>query len=68
MEIYWPLDWLPEGITLVDSPGIGEDSDLSSTVNDAMESAFGIVYVVNTPNAGGMSSDRVSIIKFGVHV
>ena len=61
IEIYWPLDWLPEGVCLVDTPGIGESQELTDLVTQTLKQVFGVIYVVNPGNAGGISKDRVRL-------
>ena len=59
MEVFWPCEWLRGGITIVDSPGVGEDSELTELVKQYLPKASGFIYVINTPNAGGIDPDRV---------
>ena len=61
VEVFWPCDWLKGGITIVDSPGIGEDADLTELVKEYLPKAFAFIYVINTPMAGGIDPDRVSL-------
>ena len=47
-------------MVVVDSPGIG---DLKQVYNIALEylpQALAFIYVINSPNAGGVQDDRVS--------
>ena len=43
----------------MDSPGVGEDDELTEMVKEYIPRASGFVYVINTPNAGGIDPDRV---------
>ncbi|CAH1238236.1 CSK [Branchiostoma lanceolatum] len=58
-EIYLPLDFLKEGITIVDGPGVGESEKMDEVVFDYMEEAFAFIYVINSANAGGIQKDRL---------
>ena len=59
VEVYWPCEWLKGGFTIVDSPGVGEDDELTKLVQEYIPLASGFIYVINTPNAGGINEDRV---------
>ena len=63
VEIHWPFQLLREGVVLVDSPGVGEDDELTETVKRYIPKASAFIYVINTPNAGGIHPDRVNEIK-----
>ena len=65
VEILWPLDWLGEGVSLVDTPGVGEDNNLTALVQEAMKHCAGVIYVINTSQAGGISTDRVGTDRVG---
>ena len=62
-EVFWPCEWLRGGVTIVDSPGVGEDEELTELVKSYVPKASAFIYVINTPNAGGIQPDRVSMIK-----
>lgn len=48
---------------IVDTPGIGPDNDiLANRLFEYLPSALAFIYVINPTNAGGVQSDRVSII------
>lgn len=47
------------GVTIVDSPGIGESEELKEMLVDYMHKSFGFIYVINSTNAGGVQADRV---------
>ena len=49
------------GITIVDSPGIGESEQMTRLVTEYMPKAFGFIYVINSSNAGGVQPGRVSL-------
>ena len=65
----WPknaLDcfFLQGGVVIVDSPGIGDSEHISKIVLAYMPQACAFVYVINSPNAGGLQEDRVSTSLF----
>jgi len=64
VEIYWPSDFLQKGITVVDTPGVGEDEELTEMVKQYLCKAFAFIYVINTPNAGGIDPDRLQDLIF----
>ena len=43
----------------MDSPGIGESQIMDDMVNEYLPEAFAFIYVINSPNAGGIQQDRV---------
>ena len=45
---------------IVDSPGIGDSKDVNKIAIEYLPQAFAFIYVINTPNAGGLQDDRVS--------
>ena len=51
---------------IVDSPGIGESDVMSEFVFNYLPRAFCFMYVVNSYNAGGIQSDRVSTYKIRI--
>ena len=44
----------------MDSPGIGDSEHVSKIALEYMPQAFAFIYVINSPNAGGLQEDRVS--------
>jgi len=52
--------FLQGGVVIVDSPGIGDSKRVSKIVFKYMPQAFAFIYVINTPNAGGVQKDRVN--------
>lgn len=68
VEILWPCDWLKGGIVIVDSPGVGENEELTDMVKQYIPHASGLIYVINTPNAGGIDSDRVRRGKLATNI
>ena len=50
-----------KGIAIVDSPGIGETKHMTEMVTEYLTQALAFVYVINTPNSGGVKEDRVGI-------
>ena len=53
---------------IVDSPGIGDSKRVSEITLEYLRWAYAFIYVINSPNAGGVQEDRVSFsfIKFTV--
>ena len=51
-----------DGVVIVDSPGVGDNKDIGEIVLQYMPQAFAFIYVINTPNAGGVQEDRVSLL------
>ena len=47
-------------MVIVDSPGIGHSEQVCNIVLEFLPQAFAFLYVINSPNAGGMQDDRVS--------
>ena len=50
-----------DGVVIVDSPGVGDNKDIGEIVLQYMPQACAFIYVINTPNAGGVQEDRVSL-------
>ena len=48
-------------MVIVDSPGIGEPEIMDTIVKQYLPEAFAFIYVINSANAGGVQTDRVSI-------
>lgn len=59
VDIHWPIQFLPENVTLVDTPGIADSADMTATVFEYLQHAIAYIYVVNSANAGGVQKDRV---------
>jgi hypothetical protein len=55
--------WFQQGITIVDTPGIGESQAMEDLVTDfiAKNQVHGFVFVIKTDNAGGVQGDRVRV-------
>ena len=60
VELFWPCEWLKGGVSLVDSPGVGESEEMTNMVKEYIPLATSFIYVINTENAGGIHPDRVS--------
>ena len=45
---------------IVDSPGIGDSEQVSKITLEYLSQACAFIYVINSPNAGGLQDDRVS--------
>lgn len=49
---------------IVDTPGIGPDNpELTERLYQYLPKALAFIYVINTPNAGGIQSDRVMLFS-----
>ncbi|XP_074655488.1 uncharacterized protein LOC141909055 [Tubulanus polymorphus] len=57
--IYLNNDFLEDGITIVDSPGIGDVPGLTNMVIDELVNASAFLYVVNVTNRLGVQEDRL---------
>lgn len=49
---------------MVDTPGIGENTNLDSILLDFLPHAVSFVFIVNAKNAGGIHEDRVSKTQY----
>ena len=47
-------------MVIVDSPGIGDSKQVYDIALEYLPQAMAFIYVINSPNAGGMQDDRVS--------
>ena len=45
---------------LQDSPGIGDSKRVGEITLKYLSRAYAFIYVINTPNAGGLQQDRVN--------
>ncbi|KAI8483285.1 hypothetical protein Bbelb_390260 [Branchiostoma belcheri] len=61
IELFLGIPLLKGGITIVDTPGVGENKRLSDMVKAYLPTAFGFIYVINSGNAGGVQGDRSAI-------
>ncbi|RMX59222.1 hypothetical protein pdam_00024847 [Pocillopora damicornis] len=59
VEIFWPHQLLKKGVTIIDSPGVGESEVMDEVVTEYLPQAFGFIYVINSANAGGVQKDRL---------
>lgn len=50
----------------MDSPGIGDTEEMTNMVLDYIMEACAFIYVINSANAGGVQTDRVSYISNGL--
>ena len=55
--------FLQGGVVIVDSPGVCDSEQVSKIVLQYLPQAYAFIYVINSPNAGGIQEDRVSQIK-----
>ncbi|XP_059177527.1 uncharacterized protein LOC131956913 [Physella acuta] len=49
--VSWPIEMLQGGVTIVDSPGVGDNRGLSQALANYMEKAFGFIYVIDSTSA-----------------
>ena len=47
-------------MVIVDSPGIGDSEGVNAIALEYLPQASAFIYVINSPNAGGLQDDRVS--------
>ncbi|KAM7448138.1 hypothetical protein ABFA07_003866 [Porites harrisoni] len=59
IEIKIPNSLLKGGVVIVDSPGIGDSEQVCNIALEFLPQAFAFIYVINSPNAGGMQDDRL---------
>lgn len=50
-----------EGIVIVDTPGVGENRQMTKLIEKYLSKSFGFIYIVNSSNAGGVQGGRVFI-------
>ena len=48
-----------DGIVIVDTPGIGGGGKLSKYAERYLSRSYGLIYVINSANAGGVQKGRV---------
>ncbi|KAJ8322061.1 hypothetical protein KUTeg_000532 [Tegillarca granosa] len=58
VDIYWPVPLLQANITIVDTPGVSDNSELTKRLFDFLPQALAFIYILNTPNDGGVQTDR----------
>ncbi|XP_078583516.1 dual serine/threonine and tyrosine protein kinase-like [Branchiostoma floridae x Branchiostoma japonicum] len=59
IEIFWPLAFLKGGVTIVDSPGVGESEMMDDVIARYIPSAFAFIYIIDSSRAGGVQQDRL---------
>ncbi|XP_069115407.1 uncharacterized protein [Argopecten irradians] len=59
VDIYWPMPFLGSQVIIVDTPGVGEDSDMTNRLMEYLPKAVAFIYVINSENAGGVQQDRL---------
>ncbi|XP_022802296.1 uncharacterized protein LOC111339834 [Stylophora pistillata] len=62
IEIRIPNLLLKGGVVIIDSPGIGDSKSVSEITLKYLSRAYAFIYVINTPNAGGLQKDRLMLI------
>ncbi|XP_052236265.1 uncharacterized protein LOC127848024 isoform X2 [Dreissena polymorpha] len=60
VDIYWHIPMLGNNktVTLIDTPGVGASQQLSERLLGYLPNAIGIIYIINSSNAGGLQYDR----------
>ncbi|XP_078686626.1 uncharacterized protein LOC144919207 [Branchiostoma floridae x Branchiostoma belcheri] len=59
IEIFWPIAFLKGGVTIVDSPGVGESEMMDDIIAKYIPSAFAFIYIIDSSRAGGVQQDRL---------
>ncbi|CAC5411329.1 unnamed protein product [Mytilus coruscus] len=59
VDIDWPIPILQDDAVIVDTPGIGTNSKLTSCLLDYLPKAIALIYVIKSNNAGGLQNDRL---------
>ncbi|XP_063422764.1 uncharacterized protein LOC134707154 [Mytilus trossulus] len=59
VDIDWPIPILQDDTVIVDTPGIGTSSKLTSCLLDYLPKAISLIYVIKSSNAGGVQNDRL---------
>lgn len=62
VDIFWPIPMLKERAILIDTPGVGDSDEMTTKLLDYLTEAVAFIYVINTPNAGGVQDDRLGKI------
>ncbi|XP_052682877.1 uncharacterized protein LOC128163345 [Crassostrea angulata] len=62
VDIFWPIPMLKEHAIIIDTPGVGDSDEMTTTLLDYLTEAVAFIYVINTPNAGGVQDDRLGKI------
>ncbi|CAH1261587.1 NEK11 [Branchiostoma lanceolatum] len=59
IEIFWPVAFLKGGVTIVDSPGVGESEMMDQIIAKYIPSAFAFIYIIDSSRGGGFQEDRL---------
>ncbi|XP_060073560.1 uncharacterized protein LOC132553343 [Ylistrum balloti] len=59
VDIFWPIPFLGSQVIIVDTPGVGENSEMTSRLMQYLPKAVAFIYVINSENAGGVQQDRL---------
>ncbi|KAH3734039.1 uncharacterized protein LOC127851083 isoform X2 [Dreissena polymorpha] len=64
VDIYWHVPLLGDNthVTLVDSPGIGDNQELSEELLNYLPNASALIFVINSSNCGGVQGDKLGKI------
>ncbi|XP_062578134.1 uncharacterized protein LOC134240036 [Saccostrea cucullata] len=59
IDIYWPLPMLQEHATIVETPGIRGNEEMTEVLLNFLTEAVAFIYVINMTNTGGVQDDRL---------
>ncbi|XP_045191365.2 uncharacterized protein LOC123548286 isoform X2 [Mercenaria mercenaria] len=59
VDIYWPVPMIREHVTIVDTPGVGENREMTEKLVQYLPKAVAFIYIVNSANAGGIQEDTI---------
>ncbi|KAH3735009.1 hypothetical protein DPMN_041469 [Dreissena polymorpha] len=61
VDLYWQIPLLGENyhVTIVDTPGVGENEPMSEKLYKFLPNATAFVYILNSANAGGVQEDKL---------
>ncbi|KAH3734362.1 hypothetical protein DPMN_040801 [Dreissena polymorpha] len=64
VDIYWHVPLLGDNthVTLVDSPGIGDNQKLSDELLNYLPDASALIFVIDSSNCGGIQDDKLGRI------
>ncbi|XP_052227123.1 uncharacterized protein LOC127841962 isoform X4 [Dreissena polymorpha] len=61
VHVYWqvPLLGLNQHVVIVDTPGVGEDEQMTNKLFEYLPNAAAFIYLINCSNAGGVQEDKL---------
>ncbi|XP_046839718.1 dual serine/threonine and tyrosine protein kinase-like isoform X2 [Xenia sp. Carnegie-2017] len=63
VEIFWPHDFLKQGVVIVDSPGLGESEQMDEVLMNYLPNAFAFIYILDVSRAGGLQKESTIKMK-----